>query len=177
VLQSVVEAHPELYHYTGAAGLKGIIIESNSFRATYFADMNDAQEIHALRVHLVDELKKRLETAVKQARLQNLPKDSVLWKPDAPQRLARVWGNALYRAVFADDAAEQTAFCCVASFCSHTGEDLFRALRKYEVARRGRGIFSARLTQSQGRQANKWNNSPAHWGRLLSGGAHPTAPA
>jgi aspartate/tyrosine/aromatic aminotransferase len=50
-----------------AAGLKGIIIESNSLRATYFADMNDAQEIHALRVHLVDELKKRLETAVKQA--------------------------------------------------------------------------------------------------------------
>jgi hypothetical protein len=81
VLQSIVEAHPELCHYTGAAGLKGIIIESNSFRATYFADMNDAQEIHALRVHLVDELKKRLETAVKQARLQNLPKDSVLWKP------------------------------------------------------------------------------------------------
>jgi hypothetical protein len=56
--QSVVEAHPELYHYTGTAGLKGII-ESNSFRATYFADMNDAQEIHTLRVHLVDELKKR----------------------------------------------------------------------------------------------------------------------
>jgi hypothetical protein len=60
--QSVVEAHSELYHYTGTAGLKGII-ESNSFRATYFADMNDAQEIHALRVQLVDELKKRLETA------------------------------------------------------------------------------------------------------------------
>ncbi|HEY6339179.1 MAG TPA: DUF2971 domain-containing protein [Candidatus Sulfotelmatobacter sp.] len=119
--QSVVEAHPELYHYTGTAGLKGII-ESNSFRATYFADMNDAQEIYALRVHLVDELKKRLETAVKQARLQNLPKDSVVWRPDAPQRLARVWGNALYRAVFAEDAAEQTAFCCVASLCSHAGD-------------------------------------------------------
>jgi uncharacterized phage-associated protein len=48
----VVKAHPELYHYTGAAGRRGIV-ETNSFRATHFADMNDAQEIHTLRVPLV----------------------------------------------------------------------------------------------------------------------------
>jgi hypothetical protein len=87
VLQSIVEAHPELCHYTGAAGLKGIIIESNSFRATYFADMNDAQEIHALRVHLVDELKKRLETAVKQATELAAEMERMAW-PQAHTRQA-----------------------------------------------------------------------------------------
>jgi hypothetical protein len=129
--QSVVEAHPELYHYTGTAGLKGIL-ESNSFRATYFADMNDAQEIHALRAPLVDELKNRLETAVKQARLQNLPKDSVVWRPDAPQRLARVWGNALYRAVFADDAAELLA---AVRFHTFLATDRRKAAWRYAISR------------------------------------------
>jgi len=36
--------------------------------------------------------------------------------------LARVWGNALYRVVFADDDADRSAFCCTASFCSHVGD-------------------------------------------------------
>ena len=79
--QRVVKAHPELFHYTGTAGLKGII-ESNSLWATYFADMNDAQEIHTIRVPLADELEKRLKTVVEQARLQNPPKDSVVWRPN-----------------------------------------------------------------------------------------------
>ena len=87
--EHVVKAHPELYHYTGAAGLRGIV-ETNSFRATHFADMNDAQEIHTLRVPLVDELKKRLILIVDQARLQNPLQDGVIRRRDAPQHLARV---------------------------------------------------------------------------------------
>jgi hypothetical protein len=40
--------------------------------------------------------------------------------PDVPpQQLARIWGNALYRVVFADDDTERTAYCCTACFCSH----------------------------------------------------------
>jgi hypothetical protein len=90
--------------------------------ATYFADMNDAQEIHTLRVPLVDELTKRLNPVVKQVRLQNPPQDSVVWRRDAPQHLARVLGNALYRVVFADDDSERTAYCCTACFSSHAGD-------------------------------------------------------
>jgi hypothetical protein len=116
--QRIVKAHSELHHYTGAVGLKGIV-ESNSMWATYFADMNDAQEIHTLRVPLVDELAKRLDPIVMQIRLQNPPKDSAVWRRDAPQQLARIWGNALYRVVFADDDTERTAYCCTACFCSH----------------------------------------------------------
>ena len=119
--QRVVKVHSELHHYTGAAGLRGIV-ETNSFRATHFADMNDAQEIHTLRVPLVDELKKRLIPIVDQVRLQNPLQDGVIRRRDAPQHLARVWANALYRVVFADDDADRTAFCCTASFCSHVGD-------------------------------------------------------
>jgi hypothetical protein len=118
--QRIVKAHSELHHYTGAAGLKGIV-ESNSMWATYFADMNDAQEIHTLRVPLVDELAKRLDPIVKQIRLRNPPKDNAVRRPDAARRLARIWGNALYRVVFAGDDTERTAYCCTACFCSHAG--------------------------------------------------------
>jgi hypothetical protein len=36
------------FHYTSEAGLRGIV-ESNSLRATYFSDLNDASEIRQLR--------------------------------------------------------------------------------------------------------------------------------
>jgi hypothetical protein len=53
--EHVITFCPELYHYTDTSGLKGIV-ESNSLWATYFGDLNDAQEVHALRVPIVDEL-------------------------------------------------------------------------------------------------------------------------
>ena len=50
-IDSLVRDHPHLYHYTTGAGLKGIV-ESNSLWATYFRDMNDANEIHELRAEV-----------------------------------------------------------------------------------------------------------------------------
>lgn len=41
--KSVVEAHPQLYHYTTAAGLQGIV-ESQQLRATSIEYLNDAEE-------------------------------------------------------------------------------------------------------------------------------------
>src|SRR6266478_42648 len=119
--QQLIKSHPELYHYTSAAGLKGIV-ESNSFWATYFGDLNDAQEIHALRVPLVDELAERLNRVVQEARLRKPPRDSAVWKPDAAKVLARTWGNLLYRVVFANDEPERTTLCCITSFCTHAGD-------------------------------------------------------
>jgi len=87
--QQVIKSHPELYHYTNAAGLKGIV-ESNSFWATYFGDLNDAQEIHALRVPLVDELAERLNRVVREARLRKPPRDSAVWKLISVQRRSRL---------------------------------------------------------------------------------------
>ncbi|MFO1205708.1 MAG: hypothetical protein U1E63_08295 [Burkholderiales bacterium] len=41
--KSLVEAHPYLYHYTTAEGLKGIV-ESQQLWATNIAYLNDAEE-------------------------------------------------------------------------------------------------------------------------------------
>ena len=119
--EHVIAFCPELHHYTDTGGLKGIV-ESNSLWATYFGDLNDAQEVHALRVPLVDELGNRLDRVVREGRLRNPPRDSAVWKRDASKTLARIWGNALYRVVFTDDDSERTALCCVTSFCSLGGD-------------------------------------------------------
>jgi hypothetical protein len=122
--EQVINSHPELYHYTDSGGLKGII-ETNSLWATYFADLNDAREMHVLRAPLVDELGKRLDRVVREAQLRNPDRDCAVWKRDAAKTLARIWGNALYRVVFADNDSERTALCCVTSFCSHAGDRLY----------------------------------------------------
>lgn len=50
--QSLAEVHPELFHYTNAKGLIGII-ESQSIWATHYAYLNDSEEIrHFLKRHL-----------------------------------------------------------------------------------------------------------------------------
>ncbi len=43
MVKTVVEAHPELYHYTTAAGLQGIVA-SQQLRATNIGYLNDAEE-------------------------------------------------------------------------------------------------------------------------------------
>ena len=117
--QRVIKAHPELHHYTREVGLKGIL-ESNALRATYFADLNDAQEIHALRTPLVEAFADRLMPIVKEARFRGAPERHVVWRHDAPQYLARRWGNYLYEVIFSDH--ERKAYCCTTSFCSHVGD-------------------------------------------------------
>ena len=42
--KSIVEEHSELFHYTGAAGLAGII-QSQTLWATHYEYLNDSEEI------------------------------------------------------------------------------------------------------------------------------------
>lgn len=119
-VERIIQLHPELYHYTGADGLKGII-ESNSFWATYFPQMNDAQEIHHLRPSLVLEMAARLTPIVEQIRLQK-PRDPIVGRPGAPQHVAQRWSSILYDVIFADNESTQATRCYITSFCSHTGD-------------------------------------------------------
>lgn len=48
--ESLVEVHPELFHYTNAKGLIGII-ESQSIWATHYAYLNDSEEIRHFLKH------------------------------------------------------------------------------------------------------------------------------
>ncbi|MER0171630.1 MAG: hypothetical protein DU489_13715 [Nitrosomonas sp.] len=55
--KSLAEVHPELFHYTNAKGLMGII-ESQSIWATHYAYVNDSEEIrHFLKSRLPDLLR------------------------------------------------------------------------------------------------------------------------
>jgi hypothetical protein len=116
----LIHVHPELHHYTVADGLKGIV-ESNSFRATYFADMNDAGEIHQLRDRLTMALAARLTPIVERLR-KSKPGDQVLGRPGAPLHFARRWAEILYEIIFTKDDRVQKAACCTTSFCSHSGD-------------------------------------------------------
>jgi hypothetical protein len=116
----VIQEHRELYHYTGEAGLRGIV-ESNSFWATYFADLNDAHEIQELRAPLVNELAGRLTAVVREMRAQK-PIDHIVWTSGVAQHLAQRWGDNLYKVVFADEESTRTTWCCATSFCSHVAD-------------------------------------------------------
>lgn len=48
--KSLAEIHPELFHYTNAEGLIGII-ESQSIWATHYAYLNDSEEIRHFLKH------------------------------------------------------------------------------------------------------------------------------
>lgn len=55
--KSLAKVHPELFHYTNAKGLIGII-ESQSIWATHYAYLNDSEEIrHLLKSRLPDLLR------------------------------------------------------------------------------------------------------------------------
>lgn len=116
----LIAAHPELYHYTGADGLKGIV-ESNAFRATYYADMNDAGEVHQLRDRLTMALAARLTPIVDRLR-KSKPGDPVLGRPNAPLHFAQRWVEILYDVIFTKNDGLRKAICCTTSFCSHSGD-------------------------------------------------------
>jgi hypothetical protein len=123
---SLAERHPHLYHYTDGAGLRGIV-ESNSLRATYFGNLNDANEILELRVPLVRELSRRLEPFVKEIRAKGSRRSRVISRLGGnavvAQRLARTWANALYSTTF--ETKDKLGLCCITSFCSHANDQAY----------------------------------------------------
>ena len=71
--KSLAEAHPELFHYTNAKGLIGII-ESQSIWATHYAYLNDSEEIRHFLKHRLPTL---LRTIVNQYLDKLLEKGSI----------------------------------------------------------------------------------------------------
>lgn len=71
--KSLAENHPELFHYTNAKGLMGII-ESQSIWATHYAYLNDSEEIRHFLKHRLPAL---LRTVVNQYLDQLLEKGSI----------------------------------------------------------------------------------------------------
>jgi hypothetical protein len=124
-IDSLVRDHPHLYHYTNGVGLKGIV-ESNSLWATYFRHMNDANEIHELRVPLVRELARRLTPFVQERRQKGIPISKIVsMSGGEAEHFARGWVNSLYSTVFQSDEMERTSACYISSFCSHSNDQAY----------------------------------------------------
>ncbi|WP_448040648.1 DUF2971 domain-containing protein [Bradyrhizobium liaoningense] len=121
--EMIAKAHPELHHYTTEAGLKGIV-EFNSFRASFFSDLNDAHEIRELQNPLVIELASRLTPIIGGLRISK-PKDHPVWRSGAPQSLAQSWASILYKIIFANDDSTRKGYCCTTSFCSHAKDQTY----------------------------------------------------
>jgi hypothetical protein len=122
-VDSLIRKHPQLYHYTTAAGLKGII-ENNALWATYFGDLNDSHEIHELRRPLVAELEQRLTPFLKALRQKGIRATNVSKSGEAHQ-LAESWANSCYTTVFQPDVKKRTSVCYISSFCSHADDQIY----------------------------------------------------
>jgi hypothetical protein len=121
-----VQSHPQLYHYTNEGGLKGII-DNNSLWATYFGDLSDANEIHELRVPLVQELAQRLVPFFRELRQKGLGKRngvSHLHDTCAAQQYAENGKCGLTISYFRRTKQENES-CCITSFCSHSNDHAY----------------------------------------------------
>ncbi|MEO6840164.1 MAG: DUF2971 domain-containing protein [Bradyrhizobium sp.] len=123
---SLSNRHPQLYHYTDGAGFKGIV-ESNSLRATYFGNLNDANEILELRVPLVVELSRRLEPFVREIQAKGSRRSTVVSKLGGSavvaEQLAQDWAKVLYSTTFG--TKDELGLCCIVSFCSHANDQAY----------------------------------------------------
>lgn len=124
-LASLATKHPYLYHYTSEAGFRGIF-ESNALWGTYFADLNDSQEIHAVRTPLVEELTDAFISLVKEFRQYGFKENQIVSKAGgnqaAARNIARSWVNSLYTVTFQEPEQERVGLCCITSFCSHADD-------------------------------------------------------
>jgi hypothetical protein len=114
---SLVQTHPQIYHYTTEAGLRGIV-ESNSFRATYFRDMNDANEIHELRMPLIKEFTRRVTPFFKELYQKGTRATKLASASAEAEYSAHSWADKLYSTVFQERASD----CYISSFCSHAND-------------------------------------------------------
>lgn len=120
---SVLRAHPEVYHYTDAAAVEGIV-GFNTLWATFYKDLNDTTEVTLLREPLCKAL---VESFVKTIREK--AKDSLRVRLAAEKEggmlasatsAARSLVAAMYESAFDRQGGRNLVDPYIVSFCSHT---------------------------------------------------------
>jgi len=111
---------PLLYHYTNAAGLKGII-SSNSLWGTDTRFLNDSAEIVHLKAPYVAALVPEFAKAIRQRGLSQSEVRQYNASGGA-QGLAENLVSSLYQATFEAVGASPEMTACVTSFCTHEND-------------------------------------------------------
>lgn len=117
----LLQANPELHHYTNRAGLKGIW-ESNTLWATHFAELNDRLEMKMLRDPLARAIEDRAKKEiVRQQRISRKAKSAIDrcgGVQSSARALAERFVDDHLDILFHGNAAVAQPFIC--SFCSHS---------------------------------------------------------
>lgn len=117
----LLQANPELHHYTNRAGFKGIW-ESNTLWATHFAELNDRLEMKMLRVPLARAIEDRVKREIgRRQRLSRKVKNAIEsggGVHNSARALAERFVDDHLDILFHGKEAVAQPFIC--SFCSHS---------------------------------------------------------
>jgi DUF2971 family protein len=112
--------HPELFHYTTRAGLKGIV-ETNTILATHYLHLNDSAELVELKKPFISALLPHFDAIIQERHLNR--HERRLYKASGGcEKLAKDFVESLYGATFHNKAADAIKDVFVASFCTHAGD-------------------------------------------------------
>ena len=122
--ENLAAEHPELFHYTDADGLKGIV-DCNTFRASHFIDLDDERKLAVLRPLLLREMAELFEDEVQ---TRSLEVKRRYFNAGGAGPLAEQYLDALYQATFEKNNADLAVDSYTTSFTTHSGD------RDYERA-------------------------------------------
>ncbi len=125
----VVAEHPELHHYTGEAGLAGIV-RSGGLWATNYEDLNDSSEVTHLRERLEPELEARFRKILRRRRL-NSKINTAIEQSGGLNKCARDLASDLLRSFYKSTfepmdespVPEAIGTPYIASLCTHTYDE------------------------------------------------------
>ena len=160
--KSVVEEHPELFHYTNAAGLAGII-QSQTLWATHYAYLNDSEEIKFfLEKRFPDILQPIIDSSLDEYFKQNPAEQSVTEREGGKDKVA----NRLIQEITTKqkDILLNLAEPYIFSFCSTKNKDVswHGLLSQWRGYGRDDGYAisfdTARLSELLKKAGKKWEN-------------------
>ena len=118
----VSESYPELYHYTGSAGLEGIL-ESQSIWATHYAFLNDSEEITRAKRILLEYFTPVAQQFIQEVSNKNPNGERLVTQYGGVEKVANDQITRLiesfYKAMLGGETHLPLAELFISSFCFH----------------------------------------------------------
>jgi hypothetical protein len=178
----IEEEHPELFHYTGIAGLTGIL-ESRELWATHTRFLNDGAELIEFRNYLPQIIRPSVAGALEEVCRSEPRKRALVEKQGgleaSANEIIRAFVDAIYQTTFGVDGRRPFADAYVLSFCTPATE----RQRDHGLLSQWRGygkdggyalVFdSAALSTAIADEAQRWSHFTVFGGDVLYSDAAP----